>query len=269
MPQFARPASDVSNIGWVLSSGSDVYALIDESSADDADYIQKTWNGTASEAEVALSAVSTPDSLGGHIVRYRARMTNLGAFVDPQNLQVSLFDGATLIASQTTDVGPTGTTWQTYSFTLTAGESGNITDYSDLRLKFEMTGGDNGETLQMSWAELQTPNAVASSGGFTYAQPSPISATGLQRDKFPQRNSGAFREFLFNTQESFGTPLTRPMRWADPESEQDALNGRVCSLSGHWFPARMLVWIDGKVYGEPFAPYKHNFNGGGLDPDLP
>ena len=51
--------------------------------------------------------------------------------------------------------------------------------------------------------------------------------------------------------EYIGTPL----RWAKPLTPSDGENGQVCaSGSGWWFPAHMLVWVDGKPYGYPFAP---------------
>ena len=59
MTQYARPDSDVSNNGsWDLSTGSDIFALIDESSTDDSDYVSI---GDPSDADfiVGLSDVIT------------------------------------------------------------------------------------------------------------------------------------------------------------------------------------------------------------------
>lgn len=202
MPQYARPASDVSNIGWTRSSGSSDYALIDESSADDADYIQFTWSGAANECEVGLSAISTPASTSGHIVRYRVREASLPSFVYPTNLSVSLLEGATVIASDLIGVGIVGTTWTDFSFNLSSTEAGNISDYSNLSLKFEMTQGDPGETIQVSWAEYQAPNAAAGSGGFDFTPDlTSINARFFDRP-FPVGN-GAVQDAIWTVYDNY------------------------------------------------------------------
>jgi len=58
--QFARPVSDVAVGGWTASSGTDRYAMVDEATADDADYITSGATPSNDECVLALGAISTP-----------------------------------------------------------------------------------------------------------------------------------------------------------------------------------------------------------------
>jgi hypothetical protein len=125
--QYARPTSDVSAGTWTASSGSDLYAMLDETSASDSDYIVTTG---ASTCEVALGSLTDPASSSGHIVRYRISATSGG-------ITVRLRQGTTTVATWVHAPAPTSLT--TYAQTLTSGEADSITDYTALRLQFEAT----------------------------------------------------------------------------------------------------------------------------------
>lgn len=124
-PQIAVPSADVSAGGWTASTGSDLYAMLDEAAADDGDYITTTG---ASTCEVTLDSLSDPASSTGHIVRYRISSTGGG-------ITVRLRQGTTTIASWTHSPAPTSLT--TYEQTLSGAEADSITDYSALKLQFE------------------------------------------------------------------------------------------------------------------------------------
>jgi hypothetical protein len=122
--QKLAPVSDVSAGSWTPSSGSDLYAMLDESEASDADYIQAT---SATTCTLALASGSDPSSSAGHILRYRL-------LAGSGNIAVTLKQGTTTIASW----GPhtlTGVA-QDFAQTLTGGEADSITDYSALRVEF-------------------------------------------------------------------------------------------------------------------------------------
>jgi len=124
--QTARPASDVTVGAWVPSTGSDLYAMIDEPNVDDADHIYTAFN--AAESEVALSALQDPLSSTGHTLRYRVEGNG------SSGITVTLLCGSTVIASWTHDPAPSS--WTTYEQTLSSGQADAITDYSDLRVRF-------------------------------------------------------------------------------------------------------------------------------------
>lgn len=125
--QYARPTSDVSAGTWTASSGSDLFAMLDETTANDTDYIVTTGTSTC---EVALGTMSDPAISSGHIVRYRLSATSGG-------ITVRLRQGTTTIATWTHASAPTSLT--TYEQTLTGGEADAIMDYTTLRLQFEAT----------------------------------------------------------------------------------------------------------------------------------
>lgn len=121
--QLVTPDQDISSGSWVPSTGTDLYAVIDESDFSDTDYISVSG---ASTAEIGLSTGIPPNG-GDIIIRYRAKNDGSGG------LTVDLYQGATLKASQT----PVLTSdWVTFTWNLTSGEIASITDYSDLRIKF-------------------------------------------------------------------------------------------------------------------------------------
>ena len=123
-PQLLAPVSDVSAGGWTPSSGSDLYAMLDESVASDADYIV---SATASACTLAFAAGSDPAVSTGHILRYRL-------LAGSGSVTVALKQGAATIVS----FGPYGLTGaaQDFAQTLTGGEADSITDYSALRVEF-------------------------------------------------------------------------------------------------------------------------------------
>jgi hypothetical protein len=125
--QYAHPTADAATGAWTASTGSDLFAMLDEATADDADYISTTY---ASICEVALGGLSDPASSAGHKVRYRIA-ADAGAVI------VRLRQGATTIASWTHNPAPTSLS--TFEQTLSGAEADSITDYSALKLQFEAT----------------------------------------------------------------------------------------------------------------------------------
>lgn len=125
--QYSRPTSDVSAGTWTASSGSDLFAMLDETAANDSDYIVTTGVSTC---EVALGSLTDPYVSTGHIVRYRISATGGGIIV-------RLRQGTTTIASWTHSPAPTSLT--TYEQTLSGAEADSITSYAALKLQFEAT----------------------------------------------------------------------------------------------------------------------------------
>lgn len=135
MPQFARPSADTVRTGWTDQAGgtTNVYATIDEASADDADYVKTPTPPGTNEFETLLTAVTDPVSSTGHVMRWRRRKQPASGSAQV-NLTVRLMQGATQIAS-VADTNLPGTFTDT-SYTLSGAEADAITDYSDLRLEF-------------------------------------------------------------------------------------------------------------------------------------
>lgn len=158
MAQYGRPESDVSATnfaGFSATTPGSFYTNIDESSADDSDYVYTLTTGASYEC--GLSGVSDPGVHTGHVYRWRVALSGpLGGGDDPVDYAVSLYQGATLIASYAGSVGIA--TVAGGSYTLSSGEAGSITDYTDLRLRFAVASATS-PAVRFHWAELEVPDA--------------------------------------------------------------------------------------------------------------
>ena len=156
MAQLMRPDADITTTNW---STAPLWSKIDEVTPSDADLITALASSTAT-AECSLSdPAATPTVDTGHIVRARIRAskTNKAAI-----LTVSLYQGATPIRAVAYDAEVDLTTsFAEYSFTLTEGEAGNITNYNDLRLRFAQTTATGGNFTEVSWAEFEIPDGAS------------------------------------------------------------------------------------------------------------
>lgn len=138
--QLAAPISDVTLGSWEgvpagspteVGSPTELWPMIDEVVADDADYIQSVLTPTNDTCEVLLTSLSDPIIHTGHIVRYRYNKQFDAGQID---LTVKLMQGGTEIASWShSDISVTLVTAEQ---TLTGAQVNAITDYTDLRLRF-------------------------------------------------------------------------------------------------------------------------------------
>lgn len=138
MPQFARPSADTVRTAWTDQAGgtTNIFSTIDESSANDTDYIKTASPPGVNEFETLLTSVTDPVSSLGHIMRWRRRKQPASGSNDV-NLTVRLLQGVTQITSQADNVIP-GSFTDT-SYTLSGAEADAITNYADLRLEFVAT----------------------------------------------------------------------------------------------------------------------------------
>ena len=136
--QFVRAASDISSGNWVPSTGGSLFGTIDETPENDSDY-DTSGIATASPdiMEVKFGTATLVPSTGYLIVRYAYGKNASGG--DIVNLTVRLVQGTTVIASWSHADIPIGTTVATQQ--LTAGQFAAITDFTDLRLRFEAVKG--------------------------------------------------------------------------------------------------------------------------------
>jgi hypothetical protein len=112
---IARPTGDISAGTWVPSSGSDLWAMLDEVTYDDGDYISTSLAGVT---ELLLPAFAFP--VGSNVV-----LSVRGSSTSGSTLTVNLKQSGATVASWTQVLTATDTT---YEFTLSAGERAAITD---------------------------------------------------------------------------------------------------------------------------------------------
>lgn len=125
---YARPSSDVTT-QWTPSTAGPHYAMIDEVTYNDADYIYAT--AAAQTDEVGLQAMSIPTAGTSVLVNYRVQGITGGGSVT-----VSLYSGATLVKADTTRTA-NNTSPAYYTMTVTAAEWGAVAvNWSNMRLRF-------------------------------------------------------------------------------------------------------------------------------------
>jgi hypothetical protein len=123
---YARPTSDITT-QWSPSTGFDHFALIDETTANDADYIYATAAGQTDE--VRLASMSAPQAGTDLLINYK-----VAGIVGSASVTMSLRQGSggTLIATDTAK-----TSDNTYQLVVPAATwSSTVTDWTDLRLRF-------------------------------------------------------------------------------------------------------------------------------------
>lgn len=125
--QEAYPSSDIDAGQWLPSTGGVLYAMVDETVVDDADFI---YTNTLGACALGLQTLTDPAVDTGHVVSYRARGDGVLA------LRAKLWQGSAEIASWVTSGAPYALT--TYVQSLSTTEASSITNYADLRLSFEM-----------------------------------------------------------------------------------------------------------------------------------
>jgi hypothetical protein len=144
--QYARPDGTITAGAWSVSGAPSHHEAIDESSPNgDTDYIQASANTTA---EVSLTGVTDPGVDTGHVIRFNSLVQRTGSTVE-----VQLYQGAVPIASTGPRIHASSNIYETFAYTLSAGEAGTITDYSDLRLR--IISSIDRRSVRVTWAELE------------------------------------------------------------------------------------------------------------------
>ena len=159
MPEFQRPDGDQTVNNWVTAP---LWSKINQAIPDDAALVQSENDPSNDIMEVTLESLTDPAVSTGHIVRYRlAKGETGGGQPGTINAIVGLYQATTLIASQTESGLSTG--FATFSFTLSAGETDNISDYGDLRVRVDAdkSAGARTSWLEVSGIEFETPSAAA------------------------------------------------------------------------------------------------------------
>lgn len=112
--EMVRPGSDVLTTGWLASTGTDLFAMIDEVSADDADYIYRDLAGTDPyifDLYKAGAAYSLP--AGTHTIRMRHSMSS-----STGQVRMLLLDSSNGVVGTGAWQAVT-TSWATSEFTIT------------------------------------------------------------------------------------------------------------------------------------------------------
>ena len=149
MVQYMRPVSDITS-GLSCSTGTDRYALIDEVTPSSTDYI---YGGTGQYQECKLSTPVIPAS-GGGILRFIAKTSETIILVP------SIRQGSNVI--KTGSNVTLSTSYGEYTLSLSSAEMANITNWSDVRVRFRGSSGSG--IAYVSWAVLEVPDGGSAMG---------------------------------------------------------------------------------------------------------
>jgi hypothetical protein len=127
MAQFLRPTSDVSVGTWTTSP---LWSKLDETAADDGDFVQSVAAPSSAAFEVALNTGTQPKD-GTRTIRVRHRKSITSA--RNMDLQLALMRGGSTVRSVNTN--NISTTFTTTSFTLISDPAG----WDDLRVRVTAT----------------------------------------------------------------------------------------------------------------------------------
>ena len=173
MTQYARPdGTTILDTLWLneQSNQTDLHLSVDEAagtSGQDNDKIQSDSDddgmggGTTPDwINFTLGDVDDPESASDHKVVYRAIGAGMGSVPD---LIWSLREGSTERAGATNSSLNNSNMWESISVhthTLSSGEAGAITDYSDLQIWFKRSGGDMGDGITITQVWFECPDAA-------------------------------------------------------------------------------------------------------------
>lgn len=143
---------------WAITGAPTAHEALDDpvGSPDDATTrVTETTQGE--DCRVNIASLTDPEVSTGHIIHFRATASGGG---QTEQIIVRLFEGATQRATSAA-ITITRTTWNDYSYTLTAGEADSITNYADLRIELDasrISGGENVEATQTYFEVPDTGN---------------------------------------------------------------------------------------------------------------
>ncbi len=156
MTQTLRPIEDISNLGWKTVP---LWEKIDDEIADDdTSAISVVSPNVSKEFEVKLSAGVTPEVRSGHFIKFRATFTGTGTPLPSPNLNVLLYEGATLRGS--VGIILVKDTWRNYQQEISESLASDIVDYSNLRFRANANiSGFGTFTAKITQMSLEIPDA--------------------------------------------------------------------------------------------------------------
>ena len=180
MVQVGRPSADHTDGDWTdQAGGTNLYAAIDESSADDATtFIQVTDDGSDHACIVEIGDLASPGS-GDRTITYKALAADGASSGDYPNLKIEILEGGSVLDPA---VAITNSSVATDAFTSVTTSSLNVSgvsDWTDLQFRLTMTAGSGAgmgqsDLLKVTQIYLTIPDesstAVAAVAMNTYRQ---------------------------------------------------------------------------------------------------
>jgi hypothetical protein len=127
--QYVYPTSDIASNGWLPSTGSDMFAMVDEVTRDDGDFIYSPNDPTTQAFEMKFAAPTGTLGTTDNYWDYALEARNLDTTFD-----LNLVQGTTVLDSWSEAVtAGAGVVERTHAFS--AGVLATITDKTDVRVR--------------------------------------------------------------------------------------------------------------------------------------
>ena len=210
--QFARPDGTIGSTADYSFSTTGYWQDVSEVTPDDGDFIDTTLNPGV--IEFSLTNISDPGVDTGHILKFRS--------ANPANnnktVTISLYEGGTLIGENAIVVPKKTDAWAEYSYTIPTAVVGA---YADLSIRLS-GNGTVASPVQISWVELEIPNAVVTTAPTVTVQAAAVtgSSTATLNGNVTVNGSAADNDTFFKygtttltytvTTASAGTVTTGP-----------------------------------------------------------
>ncbi len=149
MVQTALPSATVSN-NWTVT-GSLPTAL----QTKDGDTSKISTQTAGDLCRVNVDSLTDPEVATGHFIRINAQATGSGG---PERILLRLFEGGTQRAISGA-IAITRSSYNDFSYELSAGEADSITDYTDLRVEVDADTVGGTETLDCTYVAFEVPDA--------------------------------------------------------------------------------------------------------------
>ncbi len=157
--QKGQPTTDITTqAGWArVTHGSTTLSdNIGEDLRDDSDYLRFTAGTVGNFFETQLSTVSTP---GTGTVSYQ--FSCRGNDNTAMKMKCDLVEGTTVRHAGTAQTVPNSDSFTVLTETLTSGEVAAVTNWADVRLRFYADTLSAGKRIDVSWAQLDTPQPTS------------------------------------------------------------------------------------------------------------
>jgi len=219
-----RPSTEISSISWSIVGGTNYATVLSDES--DATYVSAP-SMVGAQAIVGLPAVTDPGIDAGWELRVRGRYVG-----DTDVATISLYELNDLIDGDTVNFT---SSFAEYSIALDPAAIALITDFSDLRIWVRKEAlGSGGLDVSDVW--LVVPGT---GGGNVTVIGGAVQCVGIAP--------------LISAISGGTVTVTGVDKADDPVSFADAVYGQVCSASGLWYPARRIVIVNGRPYGDDMA----------------
>lgn len=154
MTQYMRPSSDI-NSGWDKYPSDAVgrYACIDETTSS---YLDDIHTSSSVYQECKLSAPADTPASGQCTLKFTASKDSAGTITP------SIRQGSTVIKTGSAVTPSTIPSFTQYTLTLSAAEMAEITDWSDVRVRFTASTSAN---VYVAWAVFEVPDKASAGIG--------------------------------------------------------------------------------------------------------